>query len=188
MPSAAIATTRHQRDTSPAPETTGLGRTPRLFRATSAAKPNRNHGNGTFTLKITDAYKQQTQQEVVNQSIEVVRRRIDEMGTREPAIYDRLMGDDELASLVGAQIVISGEVGGLGESRVVYLAATANGKELRSTTLAVGSKDEVAGSAQALAALLPRGRALDIPGRDHMLAVGDKAFKEAALAFLAEQT
>jgi len=43
----------------------------------------------------------------------------------------------ELASLVGAQIVISGEVGGLGESRVVYLAATENGKELHSTTLAV---------------------------------------------------
>jgi len=44
----------------------------------------------------------------------------------------------ELATLVGAQIVISGEVGGLGESKVVYLAATENGKELRSTTLAVG--------------------------------------------------
>ena len=37
----------------------------------------------------------------------------------------------ELAGLVGAQIVISGEVGGLGDSRVVYLAATENGKELR---------------------------------------------------------
>ncbi len=48
----------------------------------------------------------------------------------------------ELASLVGAQIVISGEVGGLGESKVVYLAATENGKELRSTTLAVGSKTD----------------------------------------------
>jgi pimeloyl-ACP methyl ester carboxylesterase len=54
--------------------------------------------------------------------------------------------------------------------------------------VAVGSKDEVAGSATALAALLPRGRALDIPGRDHMLAVGDKVFKEAVLAFLAEQS
>ncbi len=48
----------------------------------------------------------------------------------------------ELASLVGAQIVISGEVGGLGESKVVYLAATENGKELRSTTLAVAAKDD----------------------------------------------
>jgi hypothetical protein len=48
----------------------------------------------------------------------------------------------ELASLTGAQIVISGEVGGLGASRVVYLAATENGKELRSTTLAIGGKDD----------------------------------------------
>jgi pimeloyl-ACP methyl ester carboxylesterase len=52
--------------------------------------------------------------------------------------------------------------------------------------VAVGSKDTVAGSAQELAALLPSGRAFDIPGRDHMLAVGDKAFKEAVLSFLAE--
>ena len=51
-------------------------------------------GNGTFTLKVTDTYKQQTQQEVVNQSIEVVRRRIDEMGTREPAIERQ--GDDRI--------------------------------------------------------------------------------------------
>jgi hypothetical protein len=52
----------------------------------------------------------------------------------------------ELANLVGAQIVISGEVGGLGESKVVYLAATENGKELRSTTLAVGAKDDAGGA------------------------------------------
>ena len=51
----------------------------------------------------------------------------------------------ELAGLVGAQIVISGEVGGLGESRVVYLAATENGKELRSTTLAVGGAGDDGG-------------------------------------------
>jgi hypothetical protein len=38
-----------------------------------------------------------------------------------------------------------------------------------------------------LAALLPHGRALDIPGRDHMLAVGDKVFKAAVLDFLTEQ-
>jgi pimeloyl-ACP methyl ester carboxylesterase len=53
--------------------------------------------------------------------------------------------------------------------------------------VAVGSKDAVAGSAQELAALLPLGRALDIPGRDHMLAVGDRVFKEGVLAFLAER-
>ena len=53
--------------------------------------------------------------------------------------------------------------------------------------VAVGTKDTVAGSAHELAALLPSGRALDISGRDHMLAVGDKVFKQAVLAFLSEQ-
>jgi pimeloyl-ACP methyl ester carboxylesterase len=52
--------------------------------------------------------------------------------------------------------------------------------------VAVGTKDDVAGSAQELAALLPAGRALDIPGRDHMLAVGDKTFKQGVLSFLAQ--
>jgi pimeloyl-ACP methyl ester carboxylesterase len=52
--------------------------------------------------------------------------------------------------------------------------------------VAVGTKDTVAGSAHELAALLPAGRALDIPDRDHMLAVGDKVFKEGVLGFLAE--
>jgi len=51
--------------------------------------------------------------------------------------------------------------------------------------VAVGSKDVIAGSAQALADLLPAGRVLDIPGRDHMLAVGDRVFKDGVLAFLA---
>jgi hypothetical protein len=60
----------------------------------------------------------------------------------------------ELANLVGAQIVISGEVGGLGESKVVYLAATENGKELRSTTLAVGAKDDGGGPTGAAVRLL----------------------------------
>ncbi len=50
--------------------------------------------------------------------------------------------------------------------------------------VAVGSKDDVAGSGPALAALIPGARALDIPGRDHMLAVGDKVFKAGVLEFL----
>jgi pimeloyl-ACP methyl ester carboxylesterase len=53
--------------------------------------------------------------------------------------------------------------------------------------VAVGTKDTIAGSAQELAALLPSGVPLDIPGRDHMLAVGDKVFKSAALSFLAQE-
>ena len=52
------------------------------------------------------------------------------------------------------------------------------------TLVAVGTEDPVAGDAHALARLLPHGEALDIPGRDHNLAVGDKAFKAGALTFL----
>jgi pimeloyl-ACP methyl ester carboxylesterase len=50
--------------------------------------------------------------------------------------------------------------------------------------VAVGSKDVVAGSPDELAALVPRARALTIPNRDHMLAVGDRHFKVAAAEFL----
>ena len=53
--------------------------------------------------------------------------------------------------------------------------------------VAVGDKDQVAGSPEALAALIPRAQALVIPGRDHMLAVGDRVFKSAVLDFLANQ-
>jgi pimeloyl-ACP methyl ester carboxylesterase len=52
--------------------------------------------------------------------------------------------------------------------------------------IAVGTKDPIAGSAHELAALMPNAVALDIPGRDHMLAVGDKVFKAGVLAFLEE--
>jgi pimeloyl-ACP methyl ester carboxylesterase len=53
--------------------------------------------------------------------------------------------------------------------------------------IGVGTKDVVAGSAHELAALNPRARAIDIPGRDHMLAVGDKVFKAAVETFLSER-
>ena len=52
---------------------------------------------------------------------------------------------------------------------------------------AVGERDTVAGDAHKLAAMLPRGTAFEIPGRDHNLAVGDKAFKARALEFLASR-
>ena len=52
------------------------------------------------------------------------------------------------------------------------------------TLVAVGTKDPIAGSAHDLAALLPHGRALDIPERDHMLSVGDKVFKAGVIEFL----
>jgi pimeloyl-ACP methyl ester carboxylesterase len=55
------------------------------------------------------------------------------------------------------------------------------------TLVAVGSTDTVAGSPQELAALMPNATALDIPGRDHNLAVGDKVHKQGVLAFLARR-
>lgn len=62
----------------------------------------------------------------------------------------------ELGRLVGATYVIDGEVGGLPESKIVYLGATdvASGKELRSTTLQVGSKPDAAGGTAGAAARL----------------------------------
>jgi len=53
--------------------------------------------------------------------------------------------------------------------------------------VAVGSKDDVAGSPEDLAALIPGAQALVIPGRDHMLAVGDKVFKAGVVEFLAQR-
>lgn len=56
------------------------------------------------------------------------------------------------------------------------------------TLVAVGEKDTVAGSASALARLIPGAEAFVIPKRDHMLATGDKAFKARVLAFLGQHT
>jgi hypothetical protein len=36
--------------------------------------------------------------------------------------------------------------------------------------------------------MFPRAASLDIPGRDHNLAVGDKVYKAGALAFLEERS
>lgn len=62
----------------------------------------------------------------------------------------------ELGKLVGAQLVVTGEVGGLGDSKVVYLKASdvATQRELRSTTLSVGAKGAVDSPAGAAVRLL----------------------------------
>jgi pimeloyl-ACP methyl ester carboxylesterase len=58
--------------------------------------------------------------------------------------------------------------------------------EIRAPVLvAVGSEDVLGGSATELAALIPGAQALEIQGRDHMKAVGDKQFKQGVLDFLA---
>jgi len=52
------------------------------------------------------------------------------------------------------------------------------------TLIAVGTRDAVAGDGHKLAAMMENAKALDIPGRDHNVAVGDRVFKAGALAFL----
>jgi len=51
-------------------------------------------GANQLAMKMTDAYKIQTQTDIVGQSVEVVRRRIDQLGTKEPAIERQ--GDDRI--------------------------------------------------------------------------------------------
>jgi pimeloyl-ACP methyl ester carboxylesterase len=53
--------------------------------------------------------------------------------------------------------------------------------------IAVGTADEIAGSAHALGEIIGGSEVLDIPNRDHMRAVGDKVYKSGVLDFLARR-
>jgi pimeloyl-ACP methyl ester carboxylesterase len=53
--------------------------------------------------------------------------------------------------------------------------------------IAVGTADEIAGSATALGKIIPGSEVLDIPNRDHMRAVGDKVYKTGVLDFLSRR-
>lgn len=53
--------------------------------------------------------------------------------------------------------------------------------------IAVGTDDEVAGSAHGLGALIAGAEVLDIPNRDHMRAVGDKVYKAGVADFLSRR-
>jgi pimeloyl-ACP methyl ester carboxylesterase len=53
--------------------------------------------------------------------------------------------------------------------------------------VAVGTADEVAGSAEALGKIIPGSEVLDIPNRDHMRAVGDKVYKAGVADFLSRR-
>jgi len=82
--------------------------------------------------------------------------------------------ESDLAALAACVITSKKE---LTEAQLGRIAAPA--------LVAVGSKDDIAGAPQPLAALLPQGRVLEIPGRDHMLAVGDKVYKQGVVDFFA---
>lgn len=76
------------------------------------------------------------------------------------------------ACMRGARQVLSaGEVGAIGLPVLV----------------AVGTEDDVAGDPHRLAALFRTARAVEIPGRDHNRAVGDKFYKDSVLTFLEQR-
>jgi pimeloyl-ACP methyl ester carboxylesterase len=54
--------------------------------------------------------------------------------------------------------------------------------------IAVGTTDEIAGSAHALGDIIPGAEVLDIPNRDHMRAVGDKVYKTGVAEFLSRRS
>ena len=51
-------------------------------------------GNGIIVMKMTEQYRNQTNSDILGQSVEVVRKRIDQLGTREPSIERQ--GDDRI--------------------------------------------------------------------------------------------
>jgi hypothetical protein len=53
--------------------------------------------------------------------------------------------------------------------------------------IAVGSTDDVAGSAGAFSPIIPGSEVLDIPNRDHMRAVGNKVDKTGVMDFLSQR-
>jgi pimeloyl-ACP methyl ester carboxylesterase len=54
--------------------------------------------------------------------------------------------------------------------------------------IAVGTTDEIAGSADALGKIIPGSQVLNIPNRDHMRAVGDRVYKAGVLEFLSHRS
>lgn len=62
----------------------------------------------------------------------------------------------ELGKLVGATYVVAGQIGGLGDSKIVYLNATDVGtaKELRSTTLTLSKQEDGVAATAAIVRLL----------------------------------
>ncbi|MFC5384356.1 alpha/beta fold hydrolase [Aquamicrobium segne] len=57
---------------------------------------------------------------------------------------------------------------------------------IQPTLVAVGTKDDIGGAPEELADLMPNATAFAIEGRDHMLSVGDKTFKQRVLEFYAQ--
>jgi len=60
------------------------------------------------------------------------------------------------------------------------------GHSKRPVLVVCGEKDDITGPPEPLAASFHDGRAVTLPGKDHMTAVGDKGYKDAVIHFLSE--
>jgi pimeloyl-ACP methyl ester carboxylesterase len=111
-------------------------------------------------------------------------------------VHDALIADD-IASITDPRALMFRKFADQTKSDRMALGACIEGSRINMsvgqaagitapTLVAVGTKDDLAGSAADLAALIPNARAFEIEGRDHMLAVGDRTFKARYLAFLDE--
>jgi pimeloyl-ACP methyl ester carboxylesterase len=87
----------------------------------------------------------------------------------------RKFADQTKSDLRALAVCIVGQAQGLSPAQLARIEAP--------VLVAVGTRDEGVGSAADLAALIPQAETLDIPNRDHMLATGDKVFKEGAIDF-----
>lgn len=70
------------------------------------------------------------------------------------------------------------------ETSRTLLTAAEMGRIRQPTLIAVGTRDDIGGSADGLARLMPHAESFAIEGRDHMLSVGDRRFKSRVLEFL----
>lgn len=120
------------------------------------------------------------------------------------AMVDGMSGQDEIVAALEAPSLdaVHGETGRIyrkfadqtGADRKA-LAACMRGNRVtvtpeqlaaisKPTLVAVGSQDKVSGSGQGLAKLIAGAEFLEIPGREHLPATGDRLFKEGGLDFL----
>ncbi len=109
-------------------------------------------------------------------------------------VHEALVTDD-IASIIDPRALMFRKFADQTKSDRIALGACIEGSRINMslgeaasitipTLIAVGTKDDLAGSAIDLAALMPNAQDFQIEGRDHMLAVGDRTFKASYLAFL----
>ncbi len=119
---------------------------------------------------------------------------VDGVGDWDP-IADALLADDP-ATIAHARGAAFRKFADQTKSDRLALAACiqtsrdlVDSSDLRKLTMpvlvAAGTLDDISGDPFELAAMMPDAGGFWIVGRDHMLAVGDRSFKQAVLAFLA---